>query len=42
MKRLKEIMKDKYEYILPELTIDKNLFKSSKLGNLDFKQIKSS
>ena len=31
---LKTNYNDKYEYILPELTIDKNLF-SNNLGNLD-------
>ena len=32
---LKDSYNDKYEYILPELTIDKNLFSGEKLGNLD-------
>ena len=32
---LKENYEDKYEYILPELTIDKNLINSATLGNLD-------
>ena len=32
---LKDTYDDKYEYILPELTIDKNLLSNSKLGNLD-------
>ena len=32
---LKESYEDKYEYILPEITIDKNLFNSDKYGNLD-------
>ncbi len=26
---------DKYEYVLPEITLDKNLFSSNKMGNLD-------
>ena len=33
---LKEDQNDKYEYILPEITLDKNLFSDNKLGNLDF------
>ncbi len=32
---LKESYEDKYEYILPEITIDKNLINNNKLGNLD-------
>ncbi len=32
---LKDSYNDKYEYILPELTIDKNLFSGERLGNLD-------
>ena len=32
---LKEDYNDKYEYILPEITLDKNLFSSDKLGFLD-------
>ncbi|MDC2987083.1 hypothetical protein OAY20_03185 [Candidatus Pelagibacter bacterium] len=32
---LKDTYNDKYEYILPELTIDKNLFSNNELGNLD-------
>ena len=32
---LKESYEDKYEYILPEITIDKNLLNSDKYGNLD-------
>ena len=32
---LKESYEDKYEYILPEITIDKNLFNNDKFGNLD-------
>ncbi len=32
---LKESYNDKYEYILPELTVDKNLFSNTELGNLD-------
>ena len=32
---LKESYEDKYEYILPEITFDKNLFNNDKLGNLD-------
>ena len=31
---LKEDYNDKYEYILPEVTVDKNLL-SNKFGNLD-------
>ena len=26
---------DKYEYVLPEITLDKNLFSNNKIGNLD-------
>ena len=33
---LKESYEDKYEYILPEITLDKNLFNNDKFGNLDF------
>ncbi len=32
---LKETYNDKYEYILPELTLNKNIFSDDKLGNLD-------
>ena len=32
---LKDSYNDKYEYILPELTLDKNLFYDEKFGNLD-------
>ena len=32
---LKESYNDKYEYILPEITVDKNLFSDDKNGNLD-------
>ena len=32
---LKDSYNDKYEYILPELTLDKNLLNNEKLGNLD-------
>ena len=32
---LKESYNDKYEYILPEVTLDKNLFNSEIYGNLD-------
>ena len=32
---LKESYEDKYEYILPEITLDKNLFNNDKFGNLD-------
>ncbi len=32
---LKDTYNDKYEYILPELTLDKNLFNDDKFGNLD-------
>ena len=33
---LKENYNDKYEYILPEINIDKNIFSDEKLGVLDF------
>ena len=32
---LKSNYNDKYEYILPEITFDKNLFSNNILGNLD-------
>ena len=32
---LNETFNDKYEYILPEITIDKNLISNNKIGNLD-------
>ena len=32
---LKENYNDKYEYIIPEITLDKNLFSDERLGNLD-------
>ena len=32
---LKEDYNDKYEFILPEITIDKNLLSNDKIGNLD-------
>ena len=32
---LNETYNDKYEYILPEITIDKNLASNNKIGNLD-------
>ena len=32
---LKDTYNDKYEYIFPELTIDKNLFSNNEFGNLD-------
>ena len=32
---LKEDYDDKYEYILPEITFDKNLFNNEKIGILD-------
>ena len=32
---MKEDYEDKYEYILPEITIDKNLFNDEKLGSLE-------
>ena len=32
---LNESYEDKYEYILPEITFDKNLFSNNKFGNLD-------
>ena len=32
---LKESYEDKYEYILPEITIDKNLLNHDQFGNLD-------
>ena len=35
MKLLKEDYNDKYEYIFPEITFDKNLFNDSKLGELN-------
>ncbi len=33
---LKESYNDKYEYILPDLVLNKNLFSNSQYGNLDF------
>ena len=30
---------DKYEYILPEITIDKNIFSKENIGSLDLQQI---
>ena len=33
---LKDSYEDKYEYIIPEITFNKNLFASENLGNLDF------
>lgn len=33
---LKDNYNDKYEYILPEITYDNNLFSSDKFGNMDF------
>ena len=33
---LNENYNDKYEYILPEITFDKNIFSSNVIGNLDF------
>ncbi len=33
---LKDSYSDKYEYILPEITIDRNLINSEKFGNLNF------
>ena len=33
---LNENYNDKYEYILPEITFDKNIFSSDVIGNLDF------
>ncbi len=33
---LKDDYNDKYEYIFPEITIDKNLLSSQKFGNFDF------
>ena len=33
---LKTGYEDKYEYILPEITLDKNLFLNDELGSLDF------
>ena len=33
---LKENYNDKYEYILPDIILDKNLFSTSKFGNADF------
>ena len=32
---LKESYNDKYEYILPELTLNKNLFSNDNFGSLD-------
>ena len=32
---LKENYNDKYEYVLPEINLDKNLFSSNKFGSLD-------
>ncbi len=34
---LKDSYNDKYEFILPEITIDKNLFSNKQLGNLDLR-----
>ena len=34
---LKESYNDKYEYILPDVILDKNLFSSNKFGTADFK-----
>ncbi len=34
---LKDSYNDKYEFILPEVTIDKNLFSNKQLGNLDLR-----
>ena len=36
---LKENYNDRYEYILPDLVIDKNLFSNAKYGNADFTSI---
>ena len=33
---LKDDYNDKYEYILPDITVDKNLFSTDKIGSLDF------
>ena len=33
---LKETYNDKYEYILPDIVLDKNLFSDNKYGNADF------
>ena len=33
---IKENFEDKYEYILPEVTLDKNLFNHEKFGSLEF------
>ena len=35
LKQLKDSYNDKYEFIAPEITLDKNLFASESLGNLD-------
>ena len=35
---LKENYNDKYEYVLPEITLDKNLFASNKFGSLIYNQ----
>ena len=32
---LKENYEDKYEYILPEITVDKNLISNDVIGNID-------
>ena len=32
---LKENYNDKYEYILPEITVDKNLLSNNVIGNID-------
>ena len=33
---LKENYNDKYEYILPDMVVSRNLFSDNKYGNLDF------
>ena len=37
---LKDEYNDKYEYILPEITINKELFSNEKLGIVDFQTTK--
>ena len=37
LETLKDTYNDKYEYILPDVVLDKNLFSSNKYGNADFR-----
>ncbi len=37
LETLKDDYNDKYEYILPDVVLDKNLFSSNKYGNADFR-----